>query len=176
MRASSSARTPMPVSRTLAIAAAAMLVVGAAGATTLSTGKPADPSGSATDLATRDQLRDCMTTEASLKQRFEALQATNAAHEKLAAQVEAESDRLAELQARLDHDSPTAIKAFNGLVAEHNRHVAALNKDAQDSDPASHAYNQDMSAFNHRCSKLHYSVDDMEAVMAERKKAAAVSH
>jgi len=30
-----------------------------------------------------------------------------------------------------------------------------------------------MSSFNHRCSRLRYSVDDMEAVMAERQKAAA---
>ena len=173
MRASSSARTPMPVSRTLAIAAAAMLVVGAAGATTLSTGKPADPSGNASGFATRDQLRDCMLTEASLKQRFQALEVSTAAHEKMARQVEAEGDRIAELQAKLDHDSPTAIKAFNGLVEEHNRHVAELNKDAHDNDPASHAYNEDMSSFNHRCSRLRYSVDDMEAVMAERQKAAA---
>jgi hypothetical protein len=173
MRASSSTCTAMLASRTLAIAAAAMLAVGAAHATTLSTGKPADPSASATGLATRDQLRDCMMTEASLKQRFQALEVSTAAHEKMVKQVEAEGDRIAELHANLDHDSPTAVKAYNGLVEEHNRHVGELNKHAHDSLPASHAYNDDMAAFNHRCSSLHYSVDDMEAVMAERQKAAA---
>jgi len=173
MRASSSTCTAMLASRTLAIAAAAMLAVGAAHATTLSTGKPADPSASATGLATRDQLRDCMMTEASLKQRFQALEVSTAAHEKMVKHVDAEGDRIAELHANLDHDSPTAVKAYNGLVEEHNRHVGELNKHAHDSLPASHAYNDDMAAFNHRCSSLHYSVDDMEAVMAERQKAAA---
>ncbi|HEY8976020.1 MAG TPA: hypothetical protein VIN75_17520 [Burkholderiaceae bacterium] len=164
----------MPALRLLALAAAT-LACSAAVATTLSTGKPAGPQAGTSGLATRDQLRDCMMTEAGLKQRFEALQATSAAHEKMAAQVEAESDHLAELQAKLDHDSSTAIKAFNSAVDEHNRHVAELNKDARDSDPASHAYNEDMAAFNHRCAKLRYSVDDMDAVMTERKKAAAAA-
>lgn len=164
----------MPTLRLLAFAAA-MLASGAAFATTLSTGKPADAATPPAGLATRQQLRDCMMTEASLKQRFEALQASGAAHEKMAAQVEAEGDRLAEMQARLDHDSSTEIKAFNSAVDEHNRHVAELNRDAHDTDPASHAYNEDMSAFNHRCSKLRYSVDDMDAVMTERRKAAAAA-
>ena len=162
----------MHASRTLVLVAA-MLAAGAAGATTLSTGKPA--ASNSPGLATRDQLRDCMMTEVSLKQRFEALEVASAAQEKKAAQVEAEGDHLTELQAKLDHDSPTAIKAFNGLVDEHNKHVAELNKEARDKDPASHAYNEDMTAFNHRCSSLRYSVEDLEAVTAERKKAAAAS-
>ena len=164
----------MPVPRTLAVVAAT-LAFGAAGATTLSTGKPAEAPANASGLASRDQLRDCMMTEASLKQRYQALEASTAAHEKLAAQVEAESDRLGEVHAKLDHDSPTAVKAFNSLVDEHNRHVAELNKHARDSEPATHAYNDDMTAFNHRCSSLHYSVDDMDAVMTERQKAATAA-
>lgn len=174
MRAFRIPRTAMPALRLLALAAA-MLVSGLAAANTLSTGKPAGSQSNAPGLASREQLRDCMMTEASLKQRYELLQASSAAHEKLAAQVEAESERLAELQAKLDHDSPTAIKAFNSAVDEHNRHVGDLNKDARDSDPASHAYNEDMAAFNHRCAKLRYSVDDMDAVMTERRKAAAAA-
>jgi hypothetical protein len=157
------------------VLAAATLACGMAAATTLSTGKPAGPQANASGLASREQLRDCMMTEASLRQRYDVLQVASAAHEKLAAQVEAEGERLAELQAKLDHDSPTAIKAFNSAVDEHNRHVGELNKDARDSDPASHAYNEDMAAFNHRCSKLRYSVEDMDAVMTERKKAAAAA-
>jgi len=170
MGPSASSVASMPALRLLVLAAAT-LACGAAVATTLSTGKPAGPPG----LASRDQLRDCLMTEASLKQRFEALQAASAAHEKMAAQVEAEGDHLAELQSKLDHDSSTAIKAFNSAVDEHNRHVAELNKDARDADPASHAYNEDMAAFNHRCGKLRYSVDDMDAVMTERRKAAAAA-
>jgi hypothetical protein len=116
-----------------------------------------------------------MMTEASLKERLAALQVQHAAHEKLSDRVDAESVRLDKLQAELDHDSTTAVKAFNALVNEHNQHVKELNQDAHDSQPASQAYNDDMVAFNHRCSSLRYSVDDMEVVMAERRKAAAAS-
>jgi hypothetical protein len=161
----------MPVSRSLVLAAV-LLACGAAGATTLSTGKPADAAAPA-GLATRDQLRECMNTEASLKQRYQALEASTAAHEKMAKDIDAEGDRISELHDRLDHDSTTAVKAYNALVEEHNKHINELNRNAKEGQPVTHAYNDDMSAFNHRCSSLHYSVDDMEAVMAERQKAAA---
>ena len=163
----------MPALRAVSLALAATTIVASVHADTLSTGKPAAPAAPATALATRDQLRNCMATEASLKKRYEALEATSAAQDKMNAQVDAESSRLTELQSQLDHDSPTAIKAFNNLVDEHNRHVKELNDRARESDPASHAYNEDMLAFNRRCSSLRYSVDDMEAVMQERKKAEA---
>lgn len=163
----------MSALRVVSLALAASMLVASAHANTLSTGKPATPGAATTELATRDQLRDCMMTEASLKQRLAALEATHAAQEKMGAQIEAESVRLTELQAQLDHDSPTAIKGFNNLVDEHNRHVNELNKQSRETDPASHAYNEDMVAFNRRCSSLRYSVDDMEAVMQERKKAEA---
>jgi len=167
----------MPALRAASLAFAHALTLGSAHANTLSTGKPAAPGSAASDLATRDQLRECMATEASLKQRYDVLQAASAADEKMAAQVEAETNRLADLQAQLDHDSSTAVKAFNKLVDEHNQHVNELNKRGREADPASHAYNQDMAAFNHRCSSLRYNVDDMEAVMQERKKAeAAAAH
>ena len=162
----------MPALRAVSLALAATTLAASVHADTLATGKPVAP-GAATALASRDQLRNCMTTEASLKKRYEALEATSAAQDKMSAQVDAESSRLTELQGQLDHDSPTAIKAFNNLVDEHNRHVKELNERARESDPASHAYNEDMLAFNRRCSSLRYSVDDMEAVMQERKKAEA---
>jgi len=165
----------MPALRTASFAVAATFLLGAAGATTVRTGKPAASQASAPVWATRAQLRDCLVAEAGLKQRFGAIEASNAAHEKMFDQVEAENARLETLQAQLDHDSPSALKAFNALVQEHNQHVKALNQDAADSRPANDAYNADMAAFNHRCSGLRYRIEDMEAVVAERKKAAAAA-
>ena len=154
---------------------ACLLVAGPALATTVRTGKPAASQAPAPAWATRDQLRECMDIEAGLKTRFKAIEASNAAHEKMFDQVEAENTRLRELQSQIDHDSDTSINAFNALVKDHNQHVKALNQDAADSRPASDAYNGDMLAFNHQCSQLVYRVDDMEAVMKERKKAAAAA-
>ena len=157
------------------LALAAFLILEPADATTVKTGKPAASQPPARTWATRDQLRECLDIEAGLKTRFRAIEVTNAAHEKMFDQVEAENTRLRELQSQLDHDSDTSVNAFNALVKEHNLHVKALNQDAADSRPVNDAYNDDMEAFNHKCSSLVYRVDDMEFVMKERKKAAAAA-
>jgi hypothetical protein len=164
-----------PVLRAPSMLLAALLVAGTAGATTVKTGKPAASQAPARAWATRDQLRECLDIEAGLKTRFKAIELSNAAHEKIFDQVEAENTKLRELQSQLDRDSDTSISAFNVLVKEHNLHVKALNQDAADSRPVNDAYNDDMVAFNHKCSQLVYRVDDMETVMKERKKAAAAA-
>ena len=166
---------PLHRLRPLFVVLAALLLAAPTGATTVKTGKPAAAQPPARAWATRDQLRECMAIEDGLKTRFRAIEATNAAHEKMFDQVEAESGRLRDLQAQLDHDSDVAVGAFNALVKEHNQHVEALNEDAAQSRPVSDAYNDDMLAFNHRCSALVYRVDDMEAVVKERKRAAAAA-
>ena len=161
--------------RSSSLVLASLLAVGSAGATTVRTGKPAASQPPARAWATRDQLRECMDIEAGLKTRFKTIEVSNAAHEKMFDQVEAENTRLRDLQAQLDHDSDVSVGAFNALVKEHNQHVKALNQDAADSRPVNDGYNDDMVAFNHKCSSLVYRVDDMEAVMKERKKAAAAA-
>ena len=162
----------MPSLRTLLLALAATLAVGSADATTVKTGKPAASQPPARAWATRDQLRECLDTEAALKVRFSAIDASSTAHEKMFDQVEAESTRIGELHSQLDHDSETSVAAFNALVKDHNLHVKQLNQDAADSRPAEDAYNADMVTFNHRCAHLVYQIEDMEAVTRERKKAA----
>lgn len=165
----------MPALRTPFLVFALLLIAGTACATTVKTGKPAASQAPAHAWATREQLRECLDIEAGLKARFKAIELSNAGHEKMFDQVEAENTKLRELQSRLDRDSDTSISAFNALVKDHNLHVKALNQDAADSRPVSDAYNDDMVAFNHKCSQLVYRVDDMEAVTKERKKAAAAA-
>jgi hypothetical protein len=157
----------------LSFALAATLAVASAHATTVRTGKPAANQASAPAWATRDQLRACLEREAALKERLRAIEASNAAHEKMFDQTEAENTRLEALQSRLDHDSETSVKAFNALVKEHNLHVRQVNQDAEDSRPTADAYHRDIAAFNHECSGLRYRFEDMEAVTRERSKAAA---
>ena len=152
---------------------AALSALPPAGATTVKTGKPAASQPAPRTWATREQLRDCLDTEAALKERFKAVEAAADAHEVLFNQVEAENARLTALHDQLDPDSEVAVRAFNLLVTEHNVHVKQLNQDAADSRPASEAYNADMTAYNHRCAPLVYRVEDMDAVMRERRKAAA---
>lgn len=163
----------MRTARLLPLLAALALLT--AQATTVKTGKPAASQPPARQWATRDQLRDCMDTEDALKQRFNAIEASNAAHEQLFNRIEAENAKLTELQAVLDHDSDVAVHAFNALVKEHNEHVKQLNDQAAQSRPGTSAYNEDMAAYNRRCASLVYRVEDMDAVMRERRKAAAAA-
>ena len=142
----------MPSLRTSLLALAATLAVAGADATTVKTGKPAASQPAARAWATRDQLRECLDTEAGLKERFRAIDAaTDRAREDVRPDRGREHPKLTTLQAQLDHDSDTAVKAFNALVKDHNLHVKQLNQDAADSRPVSDAYNADMVAFNHRC-------------------------
>lgn len=158
--------------RTSLLVLAAVLAMGSADATTVKTGKPAASQPPARAWATRDQLRACLDTEAALKERFRAIDASSTAHEKMFDEVEAEATRIEALHSQLDHDSETSVKAFNVLVKDHNLHVKQLNQDAADTKPAADAYNADMVAFDHQCAGQMYRIEDMEAVTRERKKAA----
>ncbi len=163
----------MPSPRTSLLVLAATLAMGAADATTVKTGKAAASQPPARAWATRDQLRECLDAEAGLKERFGAIDAATTAHEKIFDEIEAENIRIETLQAQLDHESDSSIKAFNTLVKDHNLRVKQMNQDAATLRPVSDAYNADMAAFNHRCEGLAYRIDDMEAVTRERRKAAA---
>lgn len=121
--------------------------------------------------ATRDQLRDCMDLEDALKARRKTLDAVSDAHEAQLTAIQAEDAKIVDVQGRLDHESETAITAFNLLVADHNAHVKEFNKEADDMRASSDAYNADALALNRKCSKMAYSVDDMNAVMKERRAA-----
>jgi hypothetical protein len=152
-----------------------VLLATAAGATTVKVAKPAASQPASRQWATRDQLRECLDLEAGLKLRLRDIEAASAAHEAFFDRVEAENTKLLEVQAQLDHDSQTAVHAFNLLVTEHNVHVKQLNQEASDSQAVSSAYNADMLAVNRKCSSLAYRVDDMQAVVKERSRSASAA-
>ena len=161
----------------LACLAAATLVACAlpAAATTISTGKPAASQPPARVYATRAQLRECLAEADALKQRFADISAASAAHDQLFDKVEKEGAALDQREAALDHDNELALQAFNADVKAHNEHVRQLNDQARQSQPVAGTYNADMADYNRRCTPLVYHVEDMDAVMKERAKAAAAA-
>lgn len=162
----------MPTLRHLTLTLTLALAAGAAAATTVAvTSKPAASQPAPHPYATRDQLRDCMDAEDALKAKRRALDATQATHEAHVNAFEAENAKIVEVQGQLDHDSPTAITAFNRLVSEHNVHVKDLNQEGADQQAAADSYNADALALNRQCAALVYRVEDMDAVMKERRKA-----
>ncbi|HEX7690007.1 MAG TPA: hypothetical protein VF453_20035 [Burkholderiaceae bacterium] len=136
--------------------------------------KPAQASAPSA-FASREQLRRCLAEEDELKARLDAIQARHAEHERRLSELEAENDRIVEVQRQLDTTSDVAVNAFNLLVSDHNVHARQLNEAAAASRAESEAYNAAILQHNRDCARLVYRVDDLQAVTKERRAAAAAA-
>ena len=125
--------------------------------------------------ATRDQLRECLALDDSLKTRLRDLEAAGKARNDQFDANEAEGKRLVEMKAKLDRSDKAAILAFNQAVQDHNAHLKQVDDEAAASDAANKAYTADQAAADQKCGPLTYRPADMDAVTKERKKAAAAS-
>jgi len=121
---------------------------------------------------TRDQLRECLDLDDSLKARARALEASAAASNKQIEANEAEAARLVEMKKTLDRSDKAAIAAFNTAAKEHNEHVQQADDGANAVQAATTAYNDDKKDAEHQCGSISYRPADMDAVTRERKKAA----
>ena len=126
-------------------------------------------------FASRERLRECLDTEASLKARVGAIAAANEQHEQAFQRLEAENAQLRAMRTQQDEGNTAAVSAYAGLVKMHNVHVRDLNRSEAELVPVSNAYNADLTAFHARCFGLSYRAEDMDAVNADRRKAAAVT-
>jgi hypothetical protein len=120
-------------------------------------------------FATRDQLRTCMSDEDTMRERHRKLDAAHVRHQRAIADLQEENAKIVEVQGQLDAESQTAVGAFNLLVAQHNVRTDELNKEAGEMSAQSQAFNADSLALSQRCSGLAYRLEDMDAVMKERK-------
>jgi hypothetical protein len=148
------------------VAAALTLLAAAAGA--------ADATKART-YATRDQLRECMDLEAALKTRFHDMATANAANDATGDGLAAEGTTVHETQARLDRNDAAAVTAFKQSVAAYNERVVAWKKATADVETANATYKVDSAAVDQKCVGLSYHPQDIDAVMKERRKAAAAA-
>jgi hypothetical protein len=125
--------------------------------------------------ATREQLRECLAIDDDLKGRLHALQAATQVHNRKFDANEAEGAKLVDMKARLDRSDKAAISAFNQAVGEHDEHLKQVDDEAAAADVANKAYDADQAAADQKCGPLTYRPADMDAVVKERKKAAAAS-
>ncbi len=156
----------MPLPRTSLIVLAALLAPVAAGAADV-------PKEGA--WASREQLRECLDTEDALKARLQAIQSANAEHQKTWARIDAESDQIRATGAKMNEMNPTSAMSYDAMVKSHNLRVRELNQAEAALVPVSDAYNADMGAFHARCAGISYRAEDMDAVVQDRRKAAAGS-
>ena len=125
--------------------------------------------------ATRDQLRECLNLDDGLKARMHAMEAASVVHNQKFDANQAEGARLVDMKAKLDRSDKAAIQAFNQAVQDHNAHLKAVDDEAVASDAAQKAYALDQAAADQKCGSLTFRPADMDAVVKERKKAAAAS-
>lgn len=125
--------------------------------------------------ATRDQLRECLALDDGLKTRLRAMETATGAHNKQFDANEIEGARLVETKAKLDRSDKAAIQAFNQAVQAHNAHLQEMDEEAVTADVATQAMNTEQAAVDQKCGSLTYRPADMDAVMKERKKAAATA-
>ena len=158
----------MSASRVMFVAAALTLFAAAAGA--------ADATQAhAHAYATRDQLRECMDLEAALKTRFHDIATANTSNDAMGDSLAAEATQVHATQARLDRSDAAAVTAFKQSVAAYNERVVAWKKATADVETANDAYKVDSAAVDQKCVGLSYHPQDIDAVMKERKKAAAAA-
>ena len=125
--------------------------------------------------ATRDELRECMDLEAALKARFHGLEAANTANDKTGDRLAADSAKVHETLAKLDRNDPAAVAAFKQQMADYNANVVAWKAATAEAQKANDAYTADSATVDQKCLSLAYRAQDMDAVLKERKKAAAAS-
>ncbi len=146
---------------------AALLLSAAAAA---ATGKNA-----AGTFGNREQLRECLTLDDTLRARTTILTARVAESNKRIEDNAAEDARLVDMKKALDRSDKAAMLKFNDVVLAHKQHVEQSDHDADEIEKATNEYNADKAAAEQKCGALTYHPADVEAVNRERKKASAVA-
>ena len=146
---------------------APLLLSAAAGA---ATGKT-----TAGTFGNRDQLRECLALDDTLRARTTTLSARVADSNKRIEDNAAEDARLVDMKKALDRSDKAAILKFNEVVLAHKQHVEQSDRDADEIEKATNEYNADKAAAEQKCGALTYHPADVEAVNRERRKASAVA-
>lgn len=123
----------------------------------------------------RDQLRECLTLDDTLRARTTTLSARVADSNKRIEDNAAEDARLVDMKKALDRSDKAAILKFNDVVLAHKQHVEQSDREADEIEKATTAYNADKAAAEQKCGALTYHPADVEAVNRERRKSSAVA-
>ncbi len=130
------------------------------------------PGASKPRLATRDDIRACMTANDHLSARRQVLNHNLALSRTRQADIQSRAVALIEVQRDLDRSDEQQVEAFNARVTEHNNLVQAGNALAQEIRAMEDKFSADALDYNTTCALQSYKLSDREAVLKERKAAA----
>ena len=124
-------------------------------------------------MATREELRACMTSEDHLNARRQVLEHNAEVNRKAVLDLQVKAKAIVELQARLDEADQQKVDAFNLKVAEHNKLVESTNRQGEDMVAMQDRFHADVLTHNTACGTMIYSIRDKEAVVRERRSPTA---
>lgn len=113
----------------------------------------------------REELRDCMDRDASLRDRLETLDEERAANDREGELIARVGNRLADELRSLDSSNPSAVAAYNARSSAHNRRVDAHNRRVAEANMQASMHNGDAYNLTQRCATRTYTIRDRDAVM-----------
>jgi hypothetical protein len=127
------------------------------------------PQKAGAKLATRDELRQCMSTSDALQARRAAMDKQLTEHQAAMKALQADSDTLQKAQRAASTQDEKQVQAFNAQVDAFNARTRVLNQQADDYNAQEAALVADMRAHNTQCASRPFKVSDREAILKERQ-------
>lgn len=131
-------------------------------------GAQAQAQPKAEKLVTRDELRNCMSSEVTLATRRKELEARNKVNGEEAASIRAEADQLKAEQTRIiENNGP--MDRFDRKVKTHNARIQAARTNADVFKGELETLNKSLVTHNESCGGISFRQDDKEAILKERE-------
>ena len=121
-------------------------------------------------LVTRDELRVCMNSEATIATRRKELESRAKVNGEEAASIRAEADELKAEQERMGDDGRNQDR-FNRKVKAHNTRVQAARTNGEAFRADLDSMNKSVVAHNEKCGGITFLPEDKEAILKEREAA-----
>jgi hypothetical protein len=121
-------------------------------------------------LVTRDELRACMNSEATIATRRRELEARAKVNGEEAASIRAEAEELKAEQERMGDDTRN-LDRFNRKIKAHNTRVQAARTSGDAFRADLDGMNQSVVAHNEKCGGISFLPEDKEAILKEREAA-----
>lgn len=121
-------------------------------------------------VVTRDELRTCMNSEATLASQRKEMEARAKVNGDEAASIRAEADELKAEQEKIVADN-APMERFNRKVKAHNARIVAARTNAEAFKSALETLNKSLVAHNERCGGIAFLPEDKEAILKEREAA-----
>lgn len=151
--------TPTPAFAAVLLAAVFML-----------NGGQAQAQAKSDKLVTRDELRACMNSEATIAARRKELETRAKVNGDEAASIRAEAEELKAEQERMGEDSRN-LDRFNRKVKAHNNRVQLSRTNAEAFRTDLDGMNKSVLAHNEKCGGISFLPEDKAAILKEREAA-----